>query len=409
MRADIDTLLGERGLDAAVVVKTESPNSTFTYLTGPGRHLSVGLLVWRRGRGGHLVHSMMERDGAGATGFELSTFGERSYRTILESEPTPGAAYARFLDEVTRDLGVTGRILVEGTGPIGHFHHILRRLAERRPDLEIVEDGDPSLFLMARLSKDEQEVDEVRKVGAVCARAYGRVREIIGAGRLDGTKLRDDGGFVTIGRIRNEIRRVFFDAGLLEPEGNVVAMGRDAGVPHNIGNDDDVLLEGAPIVIDLFPAQAGGGYFFDVTRTYCVGRAGDELRRVHQCVYDSLRDALDAFEPGAPARQYQDRVCAFFEKHGHRTTRQDDTLHEGYIHGLGHGIGLDVHERPNLGGPATNPDRLVPGSLFTVEPGLYYPSRGLGVRLEDIVYARPDGTFENLTNIPYDLEIAPAS
>ncbi len=409
MRADIDSLLGERGIEAAVVVKTETPNPTFTYLTGPGCHLTVGLIVWRRDRGGHLVHSKMERDGAAATGFELSDFSRWSYRKILEEEPTPVAGYARFLDEVTRELGVTGRILVEGTGPLGQFHHILRRLVERRPDLEIVEDRDPSLFLQARLSKDESEVAEVRKVGAVCTRAYARVREVIGAGRLEGKKLRDAEGYVTIGRLRREIRRIFFEAGLLEPEGNVVAMGRDAGVPHNVGNDDDVLLEGAPIVIDLFPAQAGGGYYFDVTRTYCVGRATDELRELHRCVQDSLQDALDAFEPGARCRSYQDRVCEFFEKRGHRTTRQDDSLQEGYIHGLGHGIGLEVHERPLLGGPTTNPDRLEPGSLFTVEPGLYYPSRGLGVRLEDIVYARPDGTFENLTTIPYDLEVAPAS
>jgi Xaa-Pro aminopeptidase len=214
---------------------------------------------------------------------------------------------------------------------------------------------------------------------------------------------------VTVGRLRREIRRVFFDAGLVEPEGNIVAMGRDAGVPHNSGNDDDVVTEGAPIVIDLYPVQAKGGYFFDVTRTYCAGRASDELRALHGCVLDSLRDAIGAFRPGARARTYQDRVCEFFEKRGHRTIRQDDRLEEGYTHGLGHGIGLEVHERPNLGGPSNNPDLLVAGSLFTVEPGLYYPSRGLGVRLEDIVYARPDGTFENLTDIPYDLEIAPAS
>jgi len=77
------------------------------------------------------------------------------------------------------------------------------------------------------------------------------------------------------------------------------------------------------------------------------------------------------------------------------------------VHGLGHGIGLEVHERPSLS-TAGNPDPILPGSLFTVEPGLYYPSRGLGVRIEDVIYAREDGTFENLTNVPYELEIAPA-
>ena len=56
-----------------------------------------------------------------------------------------------------------------------------------------------------------------------------------------------------------------------------------------------------------------------------------------------------------------------------------------------------------------NRDKIAAGSLFTIEPGLYYPSRGLAVRIEDVVHARPDGTFENLTPIPYDLEIAPAA
>lgn len=410
MRADIEKLLGERGYDAALVLKTETPNATFRYVVGPHADLSTGVVVWKRGGRPHLVHASMERDGAATTGFELSTYGDRGYRKILEEEGAAAPAYARFLDETLRALGVSGRLLVDGTGPVGRYYHILRRLRERRPDLELIEDSDPDLFLQARLTKDEAELAEVKKVGAVCATAYARVREMIGRGRLDGKRLRDDEGWVTVGRLRRGIRRTFFEAGLEEPGGNIVAQGRDAGVPHNSGNDADVLEEGASIVIDLYPVQAGGGYFFDVTRTYCVGRASDDLRAVHSCVRDSLRDSIDALELQARGRSYQDRVCDFFEKHGHRTIRQDDRLEEGYVHGLGHGIGLEVHERPNLGGPVNNPDRLEPGSLFTIEPGLYYPSRGMGVRLEDVVYARPDGTFENLAdNIPYDLEIAPAS
>ncbi|HEU4724885.1 MAG TPA: Xaa-Pro peptidase family protein [Candidatus Eisenbacteria bacterium] len=410
MRADIDTLLAERGCNAALVLKTETPNPTFRFLTGPRAELSTGVLVWRRGAKAHLVHASMERDGAATTGFDLSTHAERGWKKIVEAEGSSNAAYARLFDELLRDLGVTGRIVVDGTGPVGRYAHILRRLRERRPDLELIEDGEPDLFLQARFTKDEAEVAEVRKVGAVCAAAYARVREIISKGRLDGKRLRDADGWVTVGRLRLEIRRIFFEAGLEEPGGNIVAQGRDAAVPHNSGNDADVLEEGASIAIDLYPVQAGGGYYFDVTRTYCVGRASDELRAIHACVRDSLRDVIDALEPQARARSYQDRVCDFFEKRGHRTIRQDDRTEEGYVHGLGHGIGLEVHERPYLGGPPHNADRIEPGSLFTLEPGLYYPSRGMGVRLEDVIYARPDGTFENLADrIPYDLEIAPAS
>jgi len=410
MRSDIDALLRERDLTAAVVLKTEHPNPTFSYLVGPGGHLTTGILVCRRGARTHLVHGSMERDAAAATGFELSDYGQRGYRKIVAEEGAPCPAEARFLDELLRDLGVTGRIVVDGIGPVGRYHDIFRRLRERRPDLELAEDRDPRLFVQARLTKDADEVAATRTVGAVCGDAYARVRAVIGAGRLVGGKLRDAEGWVTIGRLRREIRRIFFEAGLEEPHGNIVAQGRDAGVPHNSGNDADVLREGAAIVIDLYPSQAGGGYYFDVTRTYCVGRASADLRAVYDCVFDSLRDSLDALEPQAPSRRYQDRVCAFFETRGHATIRQNDRLEEGYVHGLGHGIGLEVHERPNLGGPPNNPDRLEPGSLFTIEPGLYYPSRGLGVRLEDVVYARPDGTFENLAeHIPYELEIATAS
>ena len=162
-------------------------------------------------------------------------------------------------------------------------------------------------------------------------------------------------------------------------------------------------------MIDLYPAHVGGGYFFDVTRTLCVGRAPTELKEIHALVREAVERTFGSLTPEAPARIYQEKVCDLFESRGHKTIRQDERLHEGYVHGLGHGIGLEIHERPNLGGPSQNADRIAPGSLFTVEPGLYYPSRDLGVRIEDVVHARPDGSFENLTDISYELEVAPAS
>jgi len=75
------------------------------------------------------------------------------------------------------------------------------------------------------------------------------------------------------------------------------------------------------------------------------------------------------------------------------------------VHGLGHGVGLAVHEAPRLGGPPSNTQTLAPGMVITIEPGLYYPSKGMGVRIEDLVLVRADGTFENLTLLPYELEI----
>jgi Xaa-Pro aminopeptidase len=117
--------------------------------------------------------------------------------------------------------------------------------------------------------------------------------------------------------------------------------------------------------------------------------------------------AMGTLKSGELCRDYQERTCDIFEKAGHATLRSNSTTEEGYCHGLGHGVGLAVHEPPRLGGPPSNKARLEPRMVITVEPGLYYPSRGLGVRIEDLVYVRPDGSMENLTPASYDLEVMP--
>jgi Xaa-Pro aminopeptidase len=406
MKRDIDGLMRERGLDAAMVLQGEYQSPTFRYLTGPRSHLH-GIVVWRPGRKPYLLHHAMERDSAAATGFDLGDYGSLGWMKILESEGNQVKATARLMQTVLDRLEVKGRVLVDGVAQVGWYYHVLNQLREMKGNMEIAEDQEPGLFELARSTKDEDEVTTVRSVAKACERAYARVREIIQGARLEGKKLRDSEGWVTIGRLRREVRRVFFEAGLVEPHGNIIAMGRDAGVPHNEGNDADVLEEGRPIVIDLYPAQENGGYYFDVTRTYCVGRASQELKEIHSLVHDAVKKTVDGLAVGTPGRVYQEGVCDLFEAHGHRTIRQDERVQEGYVHGLGHGIGLEVHERPRLSA-ATNPDLILPGSLFTVEPGLYYPSRGLGVRIEDVLYAHHDGSFENLTHVPYELEIAPA-
>jgi Xaa-Pro aminopeptidase len=406
MKLDIDRLMQERGLKAAVVLQGEYQSPTFRYLTGPRGHLH-GIVVWRPGQKPWLLHHAMERDSAAATGFDLGDYGSMGWMKILEKEGSQVKATARLLQTVLDKLDVSGRVLVDGVAHVGWYYHVLNHLREMKKDFEIAEDQDPGLFELARSTKDQDEVKTVRTVAKVCEQAYARVRGIIQGAKLEGKRLRDSEGFVTIGRLRREVRRVFFEAGLVEPHGNIIAMGRDAGVPHNGGNDADVLEEGRSIVIDLYPAQENGGYYFDVTRTYCVGRAPQELKEIHALVHDAVKKTVDGLAVGTPGRVYQEGVCDLFESHGHKTIRQDERVQEGYVHGLGHGIGLEVHERPRLSA-AMNPDLILPGSLFTVEPGLYYPSRGLGVRIEDVIYAHHDGSFENLTHVPYELEIAPA-
>ncbi|HIE56721.1 MAG TPA: M24 family metallopeptidase, partial [Anaerolineales bacterium] len=91
------------------------------------------------------------------------------------------------------------------------------------------------------------------------------------------------------------------------------------------------------------------------------------------------------------------------EAQGHDTIRQNPAIQEGYVHSVGHGLGLHVHEAPWSGSTATEKDILAPGAVFTIEPGLYYPSRGMGCRLEDTFTVLPNGTIERLAEFPHDL------
>ena len=184
-----------------------------------------------------------------------------------------------------------------------------------------------------------------------------------------------------------------------------MAQGRDAGVPHNRGNDADMIQAGTPILIDIFPGEAGGGYHTDMTRTFCLGPAPEPLKRVYADCRAAFDAAMGKLRGGEPCRDFQELVCDVFEQQGHPTVRTNQGTEEGYVHGLGHGVGLAVHEGPRLGGPPSNTAVLEPGHVVSVEPGLYYPARGLGVRIEDLVAVRADGSIENLTPAPYDLEI----
>ena len=181
---------------------------------------------------------------------------------------------------------------------------------------------------------------------------------------------------------------------------------RDAGVPHNRGNDADRLRAGTPILVDIFPAEPSG-YHSDMPRTFCIGPAPAPLRELYDDVKRAFDAAMKAVVVGVNCREPQEITQGVFEARGHDTLRTKPGCEEGYVHGLGHGVGLSVHESPRLGGPPSNTATVTPRMVLTVEPGLYYPSRGLGARIEDLIYVRPDGAIENLTPCSYELEVKP--
>ena len=283
---------------------------------------------------------------------------------------------------------------------------MLEHIRKIEPAIEI-DRSHPDVLTLARATKSPDEIEQIRKASRGASAAMVALREHLARLRRDGEHFRSNGSEqVRIGDLRRLLQKEMLAHGLEAGE-TIVSQGRDAGVPHNRGNDEELLRAGAPLLVDIFPGEAGGGYYSDMTRTFCVGNAPEPLRKLYGDVREAFDLAMSSMKAGEPCRNYQEQVCELFEKQGHATQRTNDTVQEGYVHGLGHGVGLAVHEAPRLGGPPSNTQKLEPGMVVTVEPGLYYPSRDLGVRIEDLVVVGKDGGIENLTPVPYELEVQP--
>ena len=405
MRQDLDRLMQERGLAGLVVFAYDRYSPAMYYVTGQRLHYGI---YFRAADGRtHLIHDPMERDQAAAAGCDHSTFAQHGLMATMEREGHPARGFARLMADALATLGIRGKVGFFGELHSGFAFEMLEHVRRCEPAIE-VDRGHPDVLTLARATKSADEIEAIRKASAGTVAAMNRLRDHLASLRRDGDSFRSNGSSpVTIGSLRHLLHEEFLAHGLEGGE-TIVSLGRDAGVPHNRGNDDDLLRPGAPLLVDIFPGESGGGYFSDMTRTFCMGPAPEPLQRLYADVHDAFRLAMSTLKIGEPCRSYQEKVCELFEQRGHATQRTDETAQEGYVHGLGHGVGLAVHEAPRMGGPPSNAQKLEPGMVVTVEPGLYYPSRELGVRIEDLVVVGADGRIENLTPAPYELEILPA-
>ncbi len=408
MKQDLDHLMTERGLDALVIEGPDglgSVNADYNYFVG-GEKIT-GVVLKKRGEPALLVYGPMERQQAEGTGLRLVPRDQWNMRDILRELPDPYAAQVEYRRRMFSDLGITGKVGFYGTVQAGPSFALLAALSQQIPGLQIMAEFERDVIAAARLTKDEHEIALMREVGRRTCLVSQAVVEFLRAGRAEGDILVDSGGSaVTIGRVKELIRREVAAQGLELSQGLIFAQGRDAGLPHAHGEDSAPVRLGDPIVFDLYP-RVPGGYYHDMTRTFAVGHASPELRQLYDDVKAAFDDVVAALRVGEKTLTYQQIACDLFERRGHATVASTFPLEEGFVHSLGHGIGLQIHE--NLKFPyyaeQYGGDVLLPGVVFAIEPGLYYPSRGMGVRIEDTFCCLPDGSFESLTPFSYDLVI----
>lgn len=406
MKSDLDRLLQERDLEALIVVGPDGvgdSNAPFRYFVGDA-HLT-GTVYKRRGQAPVLLHSDMERNAAESTGLELVPISRWPIKEIYQGFSDGLSARVELYRRIISDLGISGRVAVAGVDELGSALPFWSRLRDAVPRLEVVTEPHETVLEQAFLTKDAGELAFMERVaGGACA-IVEELRDLLARASIRGGALTDAAGVLTVGRARAFVLERLHARGLESREGFILATNADAGVPHHQGDDGHSLAPGDLMLFDFYPRGAGG-YHHDITRTWSLGPARPDVRAAFDDVRACFEHVMERVRPGASTRDLQATACAFFEARGHTTIRQDPTATSGYVHSLGHGIGLDVHERPHFPTFRAGRDtRLDPGMVITIEPGLYYPEREVGVRIEDTVVVTENGA-RSLSTTPLDLEIS---
>ncbi len=406
MKSDIDVMMKARNLDAIIVFGNAEHNPPMTYLTGGG-HVSHATLIKKRDEKAILFFGDMERDEAAKSGLRLIPYSNYDFDELSKKANRDGLLAGAYRCELMlNDAGVnSGRVGVYGTYDLSAVFGMLSHLQKMMPSIEFVgEAREDSIFMRVMETKDESEVARIRKMGKITTSVVAQVAEFLTSCNVnaDEVLLKEDGSLLTVGDVHSKIRLWVAEQGAELPSGFIFAIGRDAGVPHSAGTPSDLMRLGQTIVFDIYPAEAGGGYYYDFTRTWSLGYATPQAQELYDQVREIFEKLNENFDLNAPFKNYQQMTCEYYESKGHKTPLRTKSPVEGYVHGLGHGVGLNIHERPFSSLLNGDDHRLAPGVVITSEPGLYYPEKGMGFRIEDTLWVRPDGKMETLADYPYD-------
>ena len=334
-----------------------------------------------------LVMSDLEVDRARATATVDTVLAYSEYEGRLKRRETTNPAAVDVVDLVLKERGVTQLLVPENFG----FEHA-RRLQAKGYELSTKREP----FFEERALKTREEVAAIEAAQRAVESAVHRVIDLLGAASVRDGLIVHEGEPVTSERIKKLINVALMEQDCISQH-TIIAGGLQACDPHNEGAGP--LRAGEPIVMDIFPRNATTRYFADMSRTVLKGKASPEKKRLYETVLAAQEEAIASVRDGADGQKIHARVLERFEQAGYKTGLISGRM-QGFFHGTGHGVGIDIHEAPRIGKTGSP---LKAGHVVTVEPGLYYPDIG-GVRIEDMVLVELGGC-RNLTNFPKVFEI----
>jgi Xaa-Pro aminopeptidase len=326
--------------------------------------------------------SVLDADNARAAGIEVIDPVTLGRDELVGQGLTPHEIEVETCLRACRSLGIDA-----ATIPFGFPTAVADHL--RGGDVRLT--VDPAVFTARRRKKTGAQLAGIRRAQTAADAAMAVAAELL-------HELRPG---LTSEDVREAMRAVCDRLGSELPDDVIVSHGAQSAVGHESGHG--AIGAGEPVVVDIWPRDRASRCWADMTRTFVAGGGTppEELARYWELTRESLRSVTDGVRPGASGRALWELSCAPYEAAGlptQRTKAPGEVLEDGYFHGLGHGVGLEVHERPNLGRLG---DELVAGDVITLEPGCYRRGFG-GCRLEDLALVT-DAGCEVLTSFPYDL------
>ena len=373
--------------DARLIVASSDTNADMfwaTRLFAPDPFIFI-----MKGRKRYLVMSDLEVDRARAQSTVDVVLPQSEYAARLGARGVEFPSTAHILCEVFADLAI-GSVQVPASFPTA--------LADSLRAMGVGVQPRPDPFWPQREIKTDSEVRAIRKSLRTAEAGMEAGIETIRRTKIgkDGY-LYLDGTRFTSERLKSAINTTIMALGSV-PSHTIAAAGPQSVDPHNEGSGP--IRAHSPIIIDIFPRSQKTGYFGDMTRTVVRGRASERLKQAYAAVENAQKIGFRRIRHNADAYRIHKEILEYFEGEGFGTGARAGRM-QGFFHGTGHGLGLDIHEAPAFGLRSRN--RLKKNHVVTVEPGLYYSGMG-GVRLEDVVVVTEAGC-RNLVRYPKSLEI----
>ncbi len=338
-------------------------------------YLVLNELEYTRGKSQARVHQVLSWD----------EYKERTKAKGKSSKYQPSVS--RIIFEVLRDFDIA-TVVVPRNFPV----YIADSLRKYR--IHVVSISKP--FFLQREIKTEEEIDAISNTQKLNEMGMDYLIKILKQSSICDNILFYENEILTSEKMHYE-----FESFMLRQncsvESTIAACGEQTAQPHNLGSGP--LMAHQPIILDIFPRHKKSRYWGDMTRTVVKGKASPEIKKMWQAVAAVQQKTIDQMCHSADSSQLHQQIVDFFADKGFAKKKINGHF-AGFIHGTGHGVGLDIHEAPRFSvqGPVFKKNHVV-----TVEPGLYYPGIG-GVRIEDIVVIR-DKYAQNLNKYPKFLEI----